>query len=116
MLLVEILMMGLDKLPFTCTYFPGKSRIGTLWPLYLTGFVTYSYTVAAWEERFFGQPARPDVFIGRGRLGHRLPHHPSTCPSRGISGIQLQGEDPRRIFEGFHLSEGFAAASERRGS
>ena len=46
-LLVEILMMGLDKLPFTCTYFPGTSRVGTLWPFYLTGFVTYSYTVAA---------------------------------------------------------------------
>ena len=61
-LLVEILMMRLTKLPFTCTYFPGNSRIGTLWPLYLTGFVTYSYTVAAWEERFFRQPRALAIF------------------------------------------------------
>ena len=94
LLLVEVLMMGLAKLPFTCTYFPGKSRIGMLWPLYLTGFVTYSYTVAAWEERFFRQPkalesspswlARPSTFL----------HHPSTRPSRGDFGVRLSGRGP----------------------
>ena len=33
--LVEVLMMGVRKMPFTCTYFPGNSRVGTLWPFYL---------------------------------------------------------------------------------
>jgi hypothetical protein len=111
-LLVEILMGGLDKLPFTCTYFPGNSRIGTLWPLYLTGFVTYSYTVAAWEVRFFKQPRALAVFavvVGSviAFLTIRRRAHLAE-----LSGFSYEGEDPSAIFEGFNLSEGFAAASE----
>ncbi len=111
-LLVEILMAGLDKLPFTCTYFPGNSRIGTLWPLYLTGFVTYSYTVAAWEERFFGRPRALAIFavvVGAAIafLTIRRRDHLAELP-----GFSYQGEDPSAIFEGFNLSEGYAAATE----
>jgi hypothetical protein len=112
LLLVEVLMMGLAKLPFTCTYFPGNSRIGTLWPLYLTGFVTYSYTVAAWEERFFRQPKALAIFtvvVGSAIAFLTIRRRVHLAE---ISGFSYQGEDPSAIFEGFHLSEGFAAASE----
>jgi hypothetical protein len=111
-LLVEVLMMRLTKLPFTCTYFPGNSRIGTLWPLYVSGFVTYSYTVAAWEERFFRQPRALAIFtmvIGSAIAFLTIRRRAHLAE---VSGFSYQGEDPSAIFEGFHLSEGFAAASE----
>jgi hypothetical protein len=112
-LLVEILMIGLSKLPFTCTYFPGSSRVGTLWPLYLTGFVTYSYTVAAWEDRFFKQPVDLVVFtvvIGSAIavLSLRRRRHLAE-----LSGLLYDEEDPAAIFEGFNLSEGLAARAAR---
>jgi hypothetical protein len=111
-LLVEILMMGLDKLPFTCTYFPGTSKVGTLWPLYLTGFVTYSYTVAAWEVEFFAHQRAVTIFIVvvasaiailTVRRRHRLLE---------LQKLRYEGEDPEAIFAGFNLSEGYAAATE----
>ena len=112
LLLVEILMMRLAKLPFTCTYFPGNSRIGTLWPLYLTGFMTYSYTVAAWEERFFGQPRALAVFtvvIGSAIAFLTIRRRARLAE---LTGFSYQGEDPTAIFDGFNLSEGYAAATE----
>ena len=36
--LAQLLLRGLDKIPFTCSYYPGKAQVGRLWPLYLVGF------------------------------------------------------------------------------
>ena len=47
----HVLMRGIDKLPFTCTYYPGKARVGKLFPLYLTAFTTVTYTAASIEAR-----------------------------------------------------------------
>ena len=111
-LLVEILMMGLDKLPFTCTYFPGTSKVGTLWPLYLTGFMTYSYTVAAWEVRFFAQPRAVTIFIGVAISAIAILTVRRHRRLAELRGFRYEGEDPGAIFEGFNLSEGYAAATE----
>jgi hypothetical protein len=48
-LLAEALTMTLDKVPFTCTYMPGKANIVKLWPLYLTIFSFYTVTMASLE-------------------------------------------------------------------
>jgi hypothetical protein len=111
-LLVEILMIRLAKLPFTCTYFPGSSRVGTLWPLYLNGFIAYSYAIAAWEGRFFSRPRALVIFtivvgLAITLLGYRRRRYLAE-----LSEFSYHGEDPTAIFEGFHLSEGFAAATE----
>ncbi len=111
-LLVEVLMIRLAKLPFTCTYFPGNSRFGTLWPLYLTGFTTYSYAVAAWAGRFFTQPRAFAVFtvvIGSAIAFLTIRRRARLAE---LPGFSYQGEDPAAIFGGFNLSEGYAAASE----
>jgi len=113
-LLVEILMIRLAKIPFTCTYFPGTSRVGTLWPLYLTGFGTYSYTVAALEAQFFKQPVAVVIFtvvIGSAIavLAFRRRRRLAALP-----GLLFDEEDPAAIFEGFHLSEGLAARAATR--
>jgi hypothetical protein len=47
--LAEVLSIGLDKIPFTCTYMPGKGRLIKLWPLYLTLFSLYTVSMASLE-------------------------------------------------------------------
>ena len=56
LILVQVLMRGLDKVPFTCTYSPGTARIGTLWPLYLTLFSLFTYTTASLEAALLYRP------------------------------------------------------------
>ena len=48
-LLAQVLAIGLDKVPFTCTYAPGKARFVKLWPVYLTAFSFYTYTMPSLE-------------------------------------------------------------------
>jgi hypothetical protein len=48
-LLSQALTLGLDKLPFTCTYMPGKAKFIHLWPLYVTAFTTFTFTLASLE-------------------------------------------------------------------
>jgi hypothetical protein len=55
-LAAQLLMRGVDKLPFTCTYYPGKARFGKLWPLYLTAFTTSTYTAASIETLLLRSP------------------------------------------------------------
>ena len=111
-LLVEILLMGVAKIPFTCTYLPGRSRIGTLWPLYLTGFATYAYTTAAWEAEFLGSQRAVTIFIcviGFAIVVLMVRRHRHLSQ---LLGFRFHEEDHEAIFEGFNLSEGFAAATE----
>lgn len=51
LLLAEVLSIGLDKIPFTCTYMPGKAQIVKLWPLYLTLFSFYTGAMASLETQ-----------------------------------------------------------------
>ena len=111
-LLVEILLMGVAKIPFTCSYLPGRSRIGTLWPLYLSGFATYAYTTAAWEAEFLDSLRAVTIFIcviGSVIAALMIRRHRRLSEGQGL---RFHEEDHAAIFEGFHLSEGFAAASE----
>ncbi len=50
-LLIEVLLLRLDKIPFTCTYLPGKANLRVLIIPYLFAFTTYSYTMTALELR-----------------------------------------------------------------
>jgi hypothetical protein len=55
-LLVEALMWRFGRVPFTCPYVPGKANVRLLWPLYLTLFTTYAYTMAELELRLLSRP------------------------------------------------------------
>jgi hypothetical protein len=51
LLLVDVLLAGFEKFPFTCSYLPGKANLKVSWPLYLFGFTTYisaSVTLEYW--------------------------------------------------------------------
>jgi hypothetical protein len=56
-LLAQLLTRSIDKVPFTCTYLPGKGNLSKLWPAYLTAFSLYTYTMAALEEDLLASTA-----------------------------------------------------------
>lgn len=45
-LLAEALIAPMKKIPFACTYQPGRGNVRKWWPLYLTAFTTFSFTTA----------------------------------------------------------------------
>jgi hypothetical protein len=66
LLLAEVLSIGLDKVPFTCTYMPGKAHIVKLWPLYITIFSFYTGGMASLESQLLrrgGFPVAIGIFV-----------------------------------------------------
>lgn len=48
-LLIELMFWTFDKVPFTCSYFPGRTNLSILFVLYLYGFTNYSFQMADLE-------------------------------------------------------------------
>jgi hypothetical protein len=48
-LLIELVFWTFDKVPFTCSYFPGRTNLSILFVLYLYGFTIYSGQMADLE-------------------------------------------------------------------
>lgn len=48
-LLIELMFWTFDKVPFTCSYFPGRTNLSILLVLYLYGFTAYSFNLADLE-------------------------------------------------------------------
>ncbi len=63
LLLIEVLLLRLDKIPFTCTYLPGKANLRVMIIPYLFAFTTYSYSMTALELRLMRNPASFATFI-----------------------------------------------------
>jgi hypothetical protein len=114
LLLVDILLIRLPKLPFTCTYLPGKAKASTLWPLYLSGFGTYAFTTARFELELlrgrFSSWALVifSLLIATAIVALWIHRH---LYLRGLQGFRFEEEDPDRLFTGFQLSEGYAATA-----
>jgi hypothetical protein len=110
-LLVDLLLIGLRKIPFACTYRPGRSRARTLWPLYIAGFMTYSFGFARLDAIAIGDSRvllAMVVVIGAIDRGLALlRRHDLQAPP----GFTYAEEDADAIFTGFRLSEGLAAES-----
>jgi hypothetical protein len=49
LVLVEVLLLGFEKLPFTCSHVSGKGNLKVFWPIYLFAFVVYAYGFAGVE-------------------------------------------------------------------
>ena len=56
LILIEILLFKFPKIPFTCSYLPGRANLKGLWFPYLLFFVTYAYGMARLEAWLFGNP------------------------------------------------------------
>src|SRR6185369_9240798 len=50
LILLQVLFFGFRKVPFTCSYYPGKKNLAILMGVYLYGFTTYSSTMVALES------------------------------------------------------------------
>jgi hypothetical protein len=61
--LMETLFLGFHKVPFTCSYFPGKVNLVFLSVLYLFGFTFYSHYAASLEEWLWRIPQAAALFF-----------------------------------------------------
>jgi hypothetical protein len=109
-LLAEILMSGTDKLPFACTYFPGSSRVFSLWPFYLLAFFVYTVVFAAIDSALSSRPGGLVWFCVAATLVAEVVVLYRRHALNAIPGLRFEEEDPQALFQGFHLSEGLAAA------
>ena len=57
-LLVEAMLLEFWKIPFTCSYPPGKANVTTLWIFYWLAFTTYAYSMASLEAWMVLKPVR----------------------------------------------------------
>ncbi len=57
-LLVNVLLAGFEKFPFTCSYLPGKANLKVSWPIYLFGFTAYVSVCLALEHWMLQRPLR----------------------------------------------------------
>ncbi|MEW5901093.1 MAG: hypothetical protein AB1715_06490 [Acidobacteriota bacterium] len=64
LLLVEILFFGRLKIPFACSYLPGKARIHLYWLFYVLGFLLFVSGLSSLERSFFSHPDRFYYFYG----------------------------------------------------
>jgi len=62
-ILVEVLLLNFHKIPFTCTFLPGKANITMFGVLYFLAFTTYAYTMAALESFLLASPIRMAIFV-----------------------------------------------------
>jgi hypothetical protein len=109
-LFAEGLVAYMAKLPFACTYFPGRSRAYALWPLYFTAFSVYSLVLGSVDRSLIGRPVRLLIFCACAvGLTQALALYRAHTLAE-LPGLKFEEEDPSAIFEGFHLSEGLAAA------
>src|SRR2546430_1923315 len=63
LLLLSLLLVWFRKIPFTCSYFPGKTSMAGMSLLYLVAFATYSWTMADVEQRLIRSPFALVVFF-----------------------------------------------------
>jgi hypothetical protein len=61
-LLAEALVLDFWKIPFTCSYPPGKANITVLWIFYWAAFTTYAYSMASLEAWMVLRPRRLVLF------------------------------------------------------
>ena len=107
--LSELLVGTLVKIPFTCTYYPGLSKIRTFWPLYLTAFGNFCFTTPLVERRAFENPAVLTWTAVVGVIAIAAIRVWRARRLRDLTGFRFEEQDPDVLFQGFKLSEGLAA-------
>jgi hypothetical protein len=56
LILLNLLLVWFRKIPFTCSYFPGKTSMAVMALFYFIGFVLYSWLMGRAEERMIQNP------------------------------------------------------------
>jgi len=68
LVLLNLLLVWFRKIPFTCSYFPGKTSMAVMSLLYLAGFSLYAWTMADLEQRLISKSAELAIFYACGGL------------------------------------------------
>ena len=110
LLLCELLLGSFIGAPMTRAYVPGRSRFHMLWGAYLTGFTTYCYSATALETSLL---ANGGMLIASGTfvavaLGLWLRR---KLKVRRLEDVSFEVEVPDEMFQGFNLTETYAAQS-----
>ena len=62
-LLLEAQMAGLEKLPFTCSYVPGKANVRSWWTLYVAAYLIYTGGLCWLDLKILQEPSRIVWFL-----------------------------------------------------
>jgi hypothetical protein len=106
--LIELLLLNDPGIPFAKAYVPGGSRFHMLWPVYISFFITYTYTAATAERWMLEHEGLAGLIAFFAVLAGAL----SALRVRRLSQIASLSFDislPDEMFAGFNLSEGLAA-------
>jgi len=89
-LLVELLFWNFDKVPFTCSYFPGKTNLAVLTILYIYGVTGYSFNMADLEGAMGRHWADAVLFFAAAAMALILAwrRHPAA------GGVRFDGSEP----------------------
>jgi hypothetical protein len=71
LLLLNLLLVWFRKIPFTCSYFPGKSSMAIMALAYLLGFGFYTWAMGMLEARLIRTPVALALFYALGILALR---------------------------------------------
>jgi hypothetical protein len=83
LLLMEILLFQFIKIPFTCSYLPGKANLKLWWPAYVIACYIFSYSTTTLEQWMFRDMRRYVLFLAIAliaflRLNHFRRRHLET--------------------------------------
>ncbi|HEV2444567.1 MAG TPA: hypothetical protein VGS58_01540, partial [Candidatus Sulfopaludibacter sp.] len=62
LVLLNLLLVWFRKVPFTCSYFPGKTSMAAMALAYFIGFFFYSWLMGGVEEKMIRNPAVLVIF------------------------------------------------------
>lgn len=62
-LLAEVVLNGFHRVPFTSAYNAPATRVSLRWPLWLAGFLLFSFTLSAVEARLLVRPLRAMLLV-----------------------------------------------------
>ncbi len=64
LILMELLLYGFHKIPFTCSYLPGKANLPVMRVIYWLAFAFYAYSMASLERWMFHEPVAWIAAVG----------------------------------------------------
>ena len=62
-LLVEAQMAGMERLPFTCSYVPGKANVRSWWTIYVMAYLVYVGVLCWVDLKILEAPGRVVWFL-----------------------------------------------------
>ncbi|HLK66142.1 MAG TPA: hypothetical protein VKU19_22060 [Bryobacteraceae bacterium] len=71
LLMLNLLLVWFRKIPFTCSYFPGKTSMAGMALVYVLSFLFYTWALASFESKLIRAPLDLMLFYGFGILALR---------------------------------------------